>query len=126
MPRRKTVQPEPLELFVLENGTEVEIRNARTALIGRGLHKQDMFSLKYDKILEAVFDDYCHKKSDGSEKYYYQSPKNDYLKSASRFAREFALRGYAGLEGDDSALRKRYYPEVMKPMRIYKAHLQQK
>ena len=83
-----------------------------------------MFSLKCDKILEAVFDDYCHKKSDGSEKYYYQSPKNDYLKSASRFAREFALRGYVGLEGDDSALRKRYYPEVMKPMRIYKAHLQ--
>ena len=39
MPRRKTQQPEPLKRFKVD-GVEVEVRDADTWLIGRGLHKQ--------------------------------------------------------------------------------------
>jgi hypothetical protein len=40
MPRRKTVQPEPLEIITAEDGLVIEIRDAATRLIGRGEDKK--------------------------------------------------------------------------------------
>ena len=57
MPRRKTIQPEPLECFEVD-GIEVEVRDIDTWPIGRGLHKQKAFETQADKMLESVFDDH--------------------------------------------------------------------
>ena len=54
MPRRKTQQPEPLERFVFDD-IEVEIRDADTWPIGRGLHKQKEWELKADKNAREGF-----------------------------------------------------------------------
>jgi hypothetical protein len=44
MPRRKTIQPEPLEILTAEDGLVIEIRDAATRLIGRGEDKKFDFS----------------------------------------------------------------------------------
>lgn len=40
MPRKTTIQPAPLENFVLDDGTVVEVRDRETREIGRGLDKK--------------------------------------------------------------------------------------
>lgn len=40
MPRKPTIQPEPLESFTLDDGTVVEIRDHETREIGRGADKK--------------------------------------------------------------------------------------
>ena len=40
MPRKKTIQPAPLESFALDDGTVVEVRDRETREIGRGLDKK--------------------------------------------------------------------------------------
>ena len=40
MPRKTTIQPAPLETFVLDDGTVVEVRDRETREIGRGLDKK--------------------------------------------------------------------------------------
>ena len=40
MPRKPTIQPEPLESFTLDDGTVVEIRDHETREIGRGSEKK--------------------------------------------------------------------------------------
>jgi hypothetical protein len=40
MPRKPTIQPEPLESFTLDDGTVVEIRDHQTREIGRGSEKK--------------------------------------------------------------------------------------
>lgn len=40
MPRKTTIQPTPLETFVLEDGTVVEVRDRETREIGRGQDKK--------------------------------------------------------------------------------------
>ena len=58
MPRKRTVQPEPLESFTikLDDGSiaEVEIRDETCNIIGRGLHKRDKHQALCDRILEYV------------------------------------------------------------------------
>ena len=40
MPRKTTIQPAPLETFVLDDGTVIEVRDRETREIGRGLDKK--------------------------------------------------------------------------------------
>ena len=40
MPRKTTIQPAPLETFVLDDGPVVEVRDRETREIGRGLDKK--------------------------------------------------------------------------------------
>jgi len=62
MPRKKTVQPAPLDSFslTLEDGSvvEIEIRDETCNIIGRGLHKRDKHQALCDRILEYVVSKY--------------------------------------------------------------------
>ena len=57
MPRKKLIQPDPLERFNLEDGTPVEIRDWRTREIGRGQDKK-FNSVELDwQVLHGLVDD---------------------------------------------------------------------
>ena len=114
MPRRKTIQPEPLERFEVD-GIEVEVRDGETWPIGRGLHKQKEWELKADKMLEKVFEDYSKPHSHIKDRRILQPrpTDKDYMRSASAFARE--MEGTEVVDPgatDDSSLRKRTYKHV--------------
>jgi len=116
MPRRKTQQPEPLKRFKVD-GVEVEVRDADTWLIGRGLHKQKDWELKADKMLESVFPDYFFPDPFSTGQLIWKEPRRDahYMRTASSFAIEMQLRGFSEPDADDdSSLRKRSYQHVMK------------
>ncbi len=51
MPRKKTIQPEPLKTSELEDGTIVEIRDHETREIGRGLDKR----WKAENLVDGIF-----------------------------------------------------------------------
>ncbi len=109
MPRKKTIQPAPLEIFHLDDGTPVEIRDETCCEIRRGSHKTDSYVQKRDHVLEKVFNDYLDARK-GRVK-----PKTDYLSTATRFAGECELWGFGSVDGnDDSALRKKLYPDIVK------------
>jgi hypothetical protein len=92
MPRKKTIQPEPIESFTLDDGTIVEIRGENCKLIGRGLHNANAFITKRDKILELVASDYLTPQGRKLK------PKEiDYLSSATSFARKAAHEASWGL-----------------------------
>jgi len=57
MPRKKTIQPAPLESFDLKDGTLVEIRDWRTREIGQGLDKKFNSEELDWQILNGLFDD---------------------------------------------------------------------
>ena len=56
MPRKKTIQPEPLETFELEDWTIVEIRDHETREKGPGKDKQWKARNKVDCILTSLLD----------------------------------------------------------------------
>jgi hypothetical protein len=57
MPRKKTVQPPPLDSFTLENGIEVEVRDWRTREIGRGQDKKFNSEELDWQVLNGLVDD---------------------------------------------------------------------
>ena len=57
MPRKKPLQPPPLESFSLEDGTLVEIRDWRTREIGRGQDKKFNSEELQWQVLHGLFDD---------------------------------------------------------------------
>ena len=114
MPRRKTIQPEPLERFEVD-GIEVEVRDGETWPIGRGLHKQKEWELKADKMLEKVFEDYSKPHPHIKDRRILQPrpTDKDYTHSASAFAREMEGTEFVDPGAtDDSSLRKRTYKHV--------------
>ena len=114
MPRRETIQPEPLECFEVD-GIEVEVRDGETWPIGRGLHKQKEWELKADKMLEKVFEDYS-KPHPHIKDHRILQPRptdKDYMRSASAFAREMEGTEFVDPGATaDSSLRKRTYKHV--------------
>ena len=121
MPRKKTIQPEPIERFTLEDGTIVEVRDMNTWEIGRGLHMQRDHELLRGKILAWVADIYLSP----------QDPKvvkDDFLKSASAFDIALQKSGHypKELAGDDGPVRKRIYPYVIKHIAILKKLVEEK
>ena len=56
MPRKKTIQPEPLETSELEDGTIVEIRDHETREKGPGKDKQWKARNQIDSILTGLLD----------------------------------------------------------------------
>ena len=114
MPRRKTIQPEPLERFEVD-GIEVEVRDGETWPIGRGLQKQKEWELKADKMLEKVFEDYSKPHPYIKDRWTLQPrpTDKDYMRSASAFAREMEGTEFVDPGAtDDSSLRKRTYKHV--------------
>jgi hypothetical protein len=95
MPRKKTVQPLPLEELIIDDGTivdlrheEYDVRDETCQEIGQGLHKRDAYEKKRDRVLHKVADDYLTPRGRKVIR-----PEKDYLSSGSKFAREIAIRG---------------------------------
>jgi hypothetical protein len=128
MPRRKTIQPLPLDSFSLKDGTIVEVRDETCRIIGRGLHKVDAFEVKRDGILETVVNDYFSPDQADPKQGHWKMKtniRNNYLISATKFARKMQALGYGEEDGvDDSALRKSYYPDIMQNVRTYQRALE--
>jgi hypothetical protein len=57
MPRKKTIQPQPLQQFELEDGRTVEVRDWRTREIGRGKDKEFNSDELDWQVLNGLIDD---------------------------------------------------------------------
>jgi len=113
MPRKKTVQPDPLESLTLEDGTIVEIRDESCQIIGRGLHKRDAYEINRDHVLEKIVPIYVthagRKKLGRKQK--------DILKSAAEFERWYTLQGFP--ERNETDVRKRLYNDIKSKIKVY-------
>ena len=109
MPRRKTIQPEPIERLNYDD-LVIEVRNRETRLIGRGLHNRQGFEETLDKIIQFVSTDHFQRYSTKNPKSVLACVRPDYLRDASSFARKCELKG---IPRDNSALRKRYYQAII-------------
>lgn len=133
MPRPKTVQPQPLSKFSFSFYygillIEVEVRDGTCYLIYRGSHKRDAYNEKLWKVMEHVVNDYL---SVAGKKL----PRGkDYLSSATAFATAFATRAKTwGCERsddkdglDDSAIRKKLYPDVKRELKVFQNAIDEK
>lgn len=108
MPRKKPIQPEPIETFTLDDGTIVEIRDETCSVRGKGLHKRETYERKRDAVLEKVASEYLTTKGRKA------IPKEkDYLSNATKFASKAELWGFGSEDGaDNSALRKKLYKDI--------------
>jgi hypothetical protein len=106
MPRKKTVQPDPIDTFELDGGrVTVEVRGEGFNIIGRGLHKRDAHHELRVKALEWVVDHYLS--ISGPIKV-----KNDFMKSAADLDRAMTISNKFPEITDIGAVRKRIYPWV--------------
>ena len=113
MPRKKTVQPEPIEVFTLDDGTIVEVRDEDAKLIGRGSHKHDTHEELRIRILDWVANHYLSPKG----------PKlvnRDFMKSASKLEAEMSRSGLFPEVTDLGSVRKRIYPWVRDHLGVLK------
>jgi hypothetical protein len=124
MPRRKTIQPDPIETHTFTIDGEpylVEVRGEGSQEIGRGQHKKNRYEKWRDKVLEWVAEQYlspCGLKSITSE--------NDILKSPSTFSRALQKTDLYPLSGDDSSVRKRLYPDILREICILSNAIEEK
>ena len=117
MPRKKTIQPAPIQTIYVHDGIasfEIEIRDNSCYLISRGSHKRDAYNEKLWKVMEHVVQDYL---SPSGRKLI---PRNaDYLRSAATFTNQYDLWGYGGFSGaDPNAIRKKLYTDVKRQLKI--------
>ena len=126
MPRKQTIQPDPLyRISKKDDDVVYEVYDDSCLPIGRGLHKVHAFNKKRDALLDDwVIKDYFEPGAPPSDYWVYKenlSERKDYLATASRFARWMEMDGDRGIEGkDDSALRKKLYPEITKQIRLFR------
>ncbi len=118
MPRKKTIQPAPLEIIYVNEGIvsfEIEIRDGSCNLISRGSHKRDAYEKKLWKVMEHVVQDYL---SPSGRKLI---PRNaDYLRSTVAFTNQYDLWGYGGFSGaDPNAIRKKLYTDVKRQLKVF-------
>ena len=113
MPRRKTVQPEPLERFYLPDGTDVKVIDESCWPVGRGQRSAREFAEnRFNPIIEDL--GRILEKSDGIEKV------EAILASPTTFVRHIAEIGVFGEEGcDDTNARKHWYKKVNVCMRAF-------
>ena len=106
MPRKKTVQPDPIYTFELdEECVTVEVRGEVFNIIGRGLHKRDAHEELRIKVLDWVVDHYLS--INGPIKV-----KNDFMKSAADLDTAMSLTKKFPEITDIGVVRKRIYPWV--------------
>ena len=116
MPRKKTVQPLPLEELILDDGTiidlrheeYIEVRDETCQKIGKGMHNHYPFLKKRDEVLLMVGNDYLT--PEGRKKIL---PENDYLSNPTKFWRKIVCTGGMAASGaDDSTVRRRLYKDI--------------
>lgn len=113
MPRKKTIQPDPLESYTLEDGTIVEHRDETCQEIGKGLHKRNEYEAIRDAVLEQIFSTYVDKK--GKKTLGHRD--NDILKSGYTFDNWYVLNGFP--DRDESQIRQKLYKDIKKNIKIY-------
>ena len=112
MPRKKTVQPEPLETFTIDDGRiTVEIRDGSCNIIGRGLQKRDTHEELRVQVLDWVVSHYLS--SEGPKVI-----KHDFMKSAAALDAEMSLSDLFPEVNDLDSVRKRIYPWVREHLDI--------
>ena len=122
MPRKKTMQPEPLDRFYLEDGSEVVLIDETCWPIGRGQHHSKKFEVRVQaQILEKLGADlYGEVTSDMSE--YdreefmrgnrFEAARN-YMKSPKKFVDQLTSWGILGADAEDlTHVRKYWYPKI--------------
>ena len=123
MPRKRTVQPEPLEssTIKLDDGflLEVEIRDETCNIIGRGLHKRDKHQALCDRILEYIAGIYLSPKG-------VKKVRQPFMGSARELDAEMARSGLFPEVTDLQSVRKRIYPNVKLQLDIFTKALEQK
>jgi len=124
MPRKKTLPPQPYQVIKTED-LEIELLDTDRIHIGKGSHKKNAYEAKKWKLVRMVVDDYLTTvedppTADGFKKVTKTSRFNDYLKNASKFANKAIFRGSETSDANDvSALRKRFYHDVLKEFKIF-------
>lgn len=106
MPRKKTVQPKPLERFYLKDGTEVDIIDETCWPIGRGQHSaRDFETQRLEPIIENIMSIYIGQ--NGPQK------AKKILSSGTAFADHLSLLGIFGEDGNDTTnARKLWYKKI--------------
>ena len=107
MPRKKTLQPKPLERFHLMGGTEVDIVDETCWPIGRGQHAARGFEIqRMEPIIENIINIYMG--PNGPTK------ANEILSSASKFVDHLSHMGIFGEDGKDDTNARKYWCEKIK------------
>ena len=109
MPRKK-IQPKPIEIISCDN-FDIEIMEDGWNLKGRGSNKTREFRSNVDAITLKMIDDFLDHNQNLKP---VLSKKNDYLNSASAFARKVEQLGLVHHLESDQQLRKYYYRVVKK------------
>ena len=118
MPRKKTVQPPPLEEFVIYHGImpiQVEIRDETCREVFRGSHMRDKYTDKLYEVADIVAKDYLTPEGPKNV-----APEDDYMSTPTRFTDEM-MEGwnFGNSHGnDDSAYRKKLYRDVKKEITV--------
>ena len=111
MPRKKKSSPDPLETFVIFEGTEyeavVEVRDSDSWEVGSGQHNALKCEERCNRVLEWVFEQYFIE-GVGPVK-----PKKDILKSRRALNEAMELSGLFE-DINEQTVRKTIYPHVMK------------
>ena len=119
MPRTTRKEPPPLESFTINVNNEdiiCEVRDGSCKLVYRGSHKRDEYEDKLWSVMEKVVDDYLTPQG----RKIIRIKNNDYLGNVKKFVTKVELWGYGAKDGgDDSALRKKLYKDVIKQLAIF-------
>ena len=109
MPRKKTVQPPPLDSFIIDD-TTIELRDHTCRLLGRGLHKRHEFEEWRHKVAQWVIPQYLD--NNGPK---VLNAEDDFLVSANKFSATLSSErpDLYPTSGDDSSVRKRLYPYLI-------------
>ncbi len=113
MPRKKTIQPNPIESFSLEDGTIVEVRDETCLETGKGLYKRHEYEAIRDAVLEQIFSTYVDKK--GKKTLGHRD--NDILKSGYTFDKWYVLNRFP--DRDESQIRKKLYKDIKTNIKVY-------
>ena len=113
MPRKKTIQPDPLASYEFEDGVIVEFRDETCLETGKGLYKRHEYEAIRDAVLEQIFSTYVDKK--GKKTLGHRD--NDILKSGYTFDKWYVLNGFP--DRDESQIRKKLYKDIKTNIKIY-------
>ncbi|MDG2472087.1 MAG: hypothetical protein P8M71_03115 [Pseudomonadales bacterium] len=112
MPRKKRVDPDPLESFSLEDGTIFEIRDGSCTIKSRGWKNRDQYEENRDHVLEKVLPIYVTQT--GRKK---PNSRDDILKSGAAFERWYTLQGFP--ERNETDIRKRLFKDIKEMIGTY-------